>query len=219
MIHTTSPPPSCAVYVWLAPANPPNATGAGSAPSRSGCLLDSGTHEYVVSQSGDTGQTNVASPEPPAHLSSASLARNQNVTLASVHKPGAGICHGRWHTAPEPIGPVRLPFFCVDLLHDLALKDSINQQLTQPYVFGFQRLQALEPRRAVLLVPDVDRRFAYCVTSGNLGYRFLVRLPQETDNLFITILGLLHTPLSSRGHCLKLPWIEKVHSGQWGLCS
>lgn len=45
---------------------------------------------------------------------------------------------------------------------------------------------------AVLLAPEVDRRFAHAVPLGNLGHHIPVRLSQAPDDLLIAVSHLLH---------------------------
>ncbi len=59
-------------------------------------------------------------------------------------QPGTAHTHGDstrrvgWRSAPAPAVRVRLPFVCVDVVHDLTCKVAFNKQRLQPRVFPFQ---------------------------------------------------------------------------------
>ena len=57
-------------------------------------------------------------------------------------------------------GRVRLPFFCIDFLHDFDFKIALSQKLLEASIFPFEFLQPHGVRRshaAVLATPTVPR--------------------------------------------------------------
>lgn len=83
----------------------------------------------------------------------------------------------------EPAGSL---FFCVDLLEHFDVKITLDEQLHQPCVLGFERAQPLDVDRVQLpemVAPGVDRGFAELVLLGCLGDRRLVGLAQDGNRL------------------------------------
>src|SRR6185312_10667609 len=112
---------------------------------------------------------------------------------ARKHAASRCLAYRRRHTVRGV--PAGLPFFSVDLLHDLDLEVPLRQQLLQLAILGGERLQLLHFRRLQLpevLAPDVDRLLADPVLLGDLGHRRTVGLTQDRHHLLVGKSALSH---------------------------
>lgn len=102
---------------------------------------------------------------------------------------------------PVAGGPVRSPFFCSDLLHDIDLEIPVSNDLLEPGVLLFELPQNLEVcslQRAKALAPGIDALLADPVLLSDLGDRTTVGLAQDGDDLGFGETTLSHDFLSRR---------------------
>src|SRR5206468_9456459 len=109
---------------------------------------------------------------------------------AAARTPGDRTGGGSSRSVPGPGGPLRAPFFCVDLFQHLELQLPIGEQPLQAGILAFQ---ALEPdglglgETAVLLAPPIEGVAGNPITPDEARDRLPTQLllAQQADDLLL----------------------------------
>src|SRR5947207_3174994 len=181
----------------LAPGPPPRQCQAGAAPQAVHALRIDGEpapaqqrpHPPVAVAGMGGGQALELRPRGPRRGPAAAPRRpGPSAPPAAARTPGGRTGGASSRSVPGPGGPLRAPFFCVDLFQDLELELPIGEQ---PLQAGILALQALEPdglglgEAAVFLAPPIVRVAGDPVTPYETGDRLSAQflLAQQADDL------------------------------------
>src|SRR3989442_1505149 len=141
---------------------------------------------------GDGPRPGAAARPPGPHRAPAAGPHNPEPSAPRLpaHTPAGRTAGGSARSVPERGGPLRAPFFCVDLFQHLELELPVGEQ---PLQAGILALQPLEPdglglgEAAVLLAPPIEGVAGGTLTPDEARDRLPTQLllAQQADDLLL----------------------------------